>query len=39
MRRYYKRGGKVKRNVGGKVRGVGQAMKGFGKATYSNKMY
>ena len=34
-----KAGGKVKRNVGGKVRGVGQAMKGFGKATYSNKMY
>lgn len=34
----YKAGGKVKRNVGGKVRGVGQAVKGFGKATYSNKL-
>ena len=34
----YKTGGKVKRNVGGKVRGVGQAVKGFGKATYSNKL-
>lgn len=34
----YKAGGRVKRNVGGKVRGVGQAVKGFGKATYSNKL-
>jgi len=34
----YKVGGRVKRNVGGKVRGVGQAVKGFGKATYSNKL-
>ena len=34
-------GGKVKRNMGGKVyrRGGGQALRGFGKATYSNKMY
>ena len=34
----YKVGGRVKRNVGGKVRGVGQAVKGFGNATYSNKL-
>ena len=34
-----KYGGKVKRNMGGPVRGVGAATKGFGKATYSNKMY
>ena len=43
-----KYGGKVKRNMGGKVaprkktvyrRGGGQALRGFGKATYSNKMY
>jgi len=33
----YKAGGRVKRNMGGKVRGVGQAVKGFGNATYSNK--
>ena len=33
----YKVGGRVKRNLGGKVRGVGQAVKGFGKATYSDK--
>ena len=34
-----KAGGRIKRQAGGKVRGVGQAIKGFGKATYSNKMY
>jgi hypothetical protein len=34
-----KNGGKVKRNMGGRVRGVGQAVKGFGKAKYSDKMY
>ena len=43
-----KYGGKIKRNMGGKVatkkktvfrRGGGQALRGFGKATYSNKMY
>ena len=34
-----KSGGVVKRNKGGSVRGVGQATKGFGNATYSNKMY
>ena len=34
-----KEGGRIKRQVGGKVRGVGQAMKGFGKATYSDKMF
>jgi len=43
-----KYGGKVKRNMGGKVtprkkavfrRGGGKALRGFGKATYSNKMY
>ena len=34
-----KYGGKVKRNMGGPVRGVGQAIKGFGNAKYSNKMY
>jgi len=35
-----KYGGKVvKRNMGGPVRGVGKAMRGFGKATYSKKMY
>jgi hypothetical protein len=36
-----KYGGKVKRKSGGKVfrRGGGQALRGFGKATYSNKMY
>jgi hypothetical protein len=41
-------GGKVKRNMGGKVtprkktvfrRGGGKALRGMGKATYSNKMY
>ena len=39
VRRKY--GGKVKRKSGGKVfrRGGGQALRGFGKATYSNKMY
>jgi hypothetical protein len=34
-----KKGGMVKRNKGGAVRGVGQAIKGFGNAKYSNKMY
>ena len=34
-----KAGGRIKRQAGGKVRGVGQAMKGFGKATYSDKMF
>jgi len=43
-----KYGGKVKRNMGGKVtprkktvfrRGGGKALRGMGKATYSNKMY
>ena len=34
-----KSGGTVKRNKGGAVRGVGQAIKGFGNATYSKKMY
>tara|TARA_R110002167_G_scaffold324275_1_gene530291 strand:- start:45 stop:659 length:615 start_codon:yes stop_codon:yes gene_type:complete len=32
-------GGKVKRNMGGPVRGVGVARQGFGKAKYSDKMY
>jgi len=41
-------GGKVKRNMGGKVtprkktvfrRGGGKALRGFGRATYSNKLY
>ena len=34
-----KYGGKVKRNMGGPVRGVGKAMRGFGNANYSKKMY
>ena len=34
-----KYGGKIKRNMGGPVRGVGAATRGFGKAKYSNKMY
>jgi len=43
-----KYGGKIKRNMGGPAkprkktvfrRGGGQALRGFGKATYSNKMY
>jgi len=34
-----KAGGRIKRQAGGKVRGVGQAIKGFGKATYSDKMF
>ena len=34
-----KYGGQVKRNMGGKVRGVGKAIKGFGNANYSDKMY
>ena len=32
-------GSVIKRNKGGAVRGVGQAIKGFGNANYSNKMY
>ena len=28
-----------KKNMGGPVRGVGKAIKGFGNATYSKKMY
>ena len=31
--------GMVKKNIGGPVHGVGQAMRGFGKAKYSKKMY
>ena len=34
-----KYGGMVKKNMGGPVRGVGKAIKGFGNATYSKKMY
>ena len=35
-----KKGGMVKRNKGGAVRGVGQALRGFGNnSRYSNKMY
>ena len=34
-----KAGGRIKRQAGGKVRGVGQAIKGFGKAAYSDKMF
>ena len=43
-----KKGGMIKRNMGGKVtprkktvfrRGGGKALRGMGKATYSNKMY
>ena len=34
-----KKGGAIKRNKGGAVRGVGQAIKGFGNANYSKKMY
>ena len=34
-----KHGGKVKRNMGGPVRGVGAARQGFGKAKYSDKLY
>jgi len=34
-----KYGGKVKRNMGGPVRGVGKAMRGFGNAKYSSKLY
>ena len=34
-----KSGGMVKKNTGGPVRGVGKAMRGFGKAKYSKKMY
>ena len=37
--RGYKHGGKVKRNMGGSVRGVGAAKRGFGRATYSDKWY
>tara|TARA_R100000664_G_scaffold3013_1_gene7108 strand:- start:352 stop:1026 length:675 start_codon:yes stop_codon:yes gene_type:complete len=39
LTRRKKSGGIVKRNIGGPVRGVGQAMRGFGKAKYSKKMY
>jgi len=35
-----KRGGVIKRNKGGPVRGVGKALRGFGNnSIYSNKMY
>ena len=34
-----KYGGMIKKNMGGPVRGVGKAIKGFGNATYSKKMY
>jgi len=34
-----KRGGVIKRNKGGPIRGVGKALRGYGRATYSNKMY
>jgi len=34
-----KHGGIVKRNMGGPVHGVGKALKGFGNAKYSRKMY
>ena len=34
-----KHGGKVKRNMGGSVRGAGAAKRGFGKAKYSDKLY
>ena len=34
-----KRGGVIKRKRGGVVRGVGKALRGYGKASYSNKMY
>jgi hypothetical protein len=34
-----KRGGVIKRNKGGQVRGVGKALRGYGRATYSNKLY
>ena len=37
--RGYKHGGKVKRNMGGSVRGAGAAKRGFGKAKYSDKLY
>ena len=33
------KGGIVKRNRGGSVRGVGAAQRGFGNARYSNKLY
>ena len=36
---WMKHGGKVKRNMGGPVRGVGAARQGFGKAKYSDKLY
>ena len=44
----YHKGGMIKRNMGGPAkprkktvfrRGGGKALRGFGKATYSNKMY
>ena len=34
-----KKGGAIKRNKGGAVRGVGKATRGFGNAKYSKKMY
>jgi hypothetical protein len=34
-----KKGGAIKRNKGGAVRGVGKATRGFGNAKYSNKLY
>ena len=37
--RGHKHGGKVKRNMGGSVRGAGAAKRGFGRATYSDKLY
>ena len=39
LTRRKKSGGIVKRNIGGPVHGVGKAMRGFGKAKYSKKMY
>ena len=34
-----KKGGAIKRNKGGAVRGVGKATRGFGNAKYSKKLY
>ena len=34
-----KKGGAIKRNKGGAVRGVGKAARGFGNAQYSKKLY
>ena len=40
LTRRKKSGGMIKRNKGGAVRGVGQALRGFGNnSRYSNKMY